>query len=278
MGSALSLFYSPIQNVGSLATDLARWATTPVNPYRFVPEEEDAYQVQEILLGFSLPLELVQVILDEAEYWPRLICQRESEPHLLQVNTTPENDHFGTRCYLISPKIPEFSKSGKSRILLRRIVFHTFSRDQGWSTSSFPGRYEGSHTWFDAVIFRGLRDNDEENPDRTYRRIKAGTLRNRPGVPSQVLSTYTNSDTWALQKNIRASSSEHLHEIVWDRDDPSPCSASPTEFSEVTGSGLGQGFVRELRPGDNIAVLAKAQYPGWCNHVGGVDMQILYAV
>ena len=59
---------------------------------------------------------------------------------------------------------------------------------------------------------------------------------------------------WHLQSNIRASAKEALHKVVWtDMDD------LKVNSQIETGSGDGRGFVRLLRPGDKIAVIARAR-------------------
>jgi hypothetical protein len=61
---------------------------------------------------------------------------------------------------------------------------------------------------------------------------------------------------WHLQSNVRASTDEALHEIVWtDRDDES----QPANSKE-TGRGAGTGFVRSIDPSrDEIAVVARTR-------------------
>ena len=63
---------------------------------------------------------------------------------------------------------------------------------------------------------------------------------------------------WHLQSNVRASTYEALHEIVWtDGDDESQPATSRN--SKETGSGAGTGFVRSIQPQDVIAVVARAR-------------------
>ncbi len=44
---------------------------------KYHPSVHDVLTVKDILLGFTanLPLEIVDAIIDEAEYWPRNVCQ-----------------------------------------------------------------------------------------------------------------------------------------------------------------------------------------------------------
>lgn len=62
----------------------------------------------------------------------------------------------------------------------------------------------------------------------------------------------TDSKVWHLQNNTH-SEDETWHEVIWTDMDDSQTS------SKETGSGPGTGFVRLLRPGDSIAVIAKAR-------------------
>jgi hypothetical protein len=75
----------------------------------------------------------------------------------------------------------------------------------------------------------------------------------------------TGSKVWHLQRNVRASPQEALHEITWtDRDDPEK-KEETTEALHTTGTGWGYGFVRELTPGDRIAIYARAQVSISCS-------------
>ncbi|KAH6905061.1 hypothetical protein BKA70DRAFT_1108445, partial [Coprinopsis sp. MPI-PUGE-AT-0042] len=233
--------------------------------------EDDVLAVQEVLLE-HLPIEIIHLILDKAEYWPRLLAQRESEPPLRICN--PISDKV-LHTVISFPGIPESCLTHESRMKLRRVVFHILSHDQGWGGDpNLTGRFEGSWTWFEASIIRGeihrLLEGASEN-------AKSG-----PGVPFRVPNPSNGEKVWHLQSNVRASPSHaEMHEVVWDlTQDASLTSPSLIGQSDLlkTKGWPGSRFRRRVQPGDRIAVFARAQYPGWVNNVLFVDVQIFYAL
>ena len=95
---------------------------------------------------------------------------------------------------------------------------------------------------------------------------------------------------WVVQRNLVASSTVREYRVVWKDDD-----CETLEGKELLeGCGCGTGFLDALRPGDRIAVVARAkvrdQLPhrltsdddfqewGWENHVHGVSVEIMYSI
>ena len=131
-----------------------------------------------------------------------------------------------------------------------------------------PGRYEGSYTWFEAVIVRDsivhvLRS--EPGPDNDY--IESSMIQEAlhrryfdPEVDSGVITIKTpdddNSDTWNIQRNERANGKFQLHTVVWTDEEEAE---DESILMNETGRGLGRGFVRSLKKEDRIAVLARAK-------------------
>ncbi|KAF6760630.1 hypothetical protein DFP72DRAFT_76792 [Ephemerocybe angulata] len=242
--------------------------------------ERDVKEVQEILLDF-LPLELINMILDEAEYWPVLICRNVSSP-AKEIAARAYPEHCAKYCYYISPKLPNTIRPKKVTFILR-------SRDQGWGGDpGVTGTYPGSWTWFEAAIFRGL-DAFIEDADRTARRVKGSEMPPRSPSDSsetqppiegavQIEHPCNGSNLWMLQRNRRANRGEAQHEITWTSIDDVETKEDTDEALDRSGSGGGYGFVCSLQPGDRIAVYARAQYPGWVNHVHGVEIQIYYSL
>ena len=107
----------------------------------YYPETpEDVWTVAfDLQRALGLPKELVRMILQEAEYWPRSDVQR-TEQCLV-------NNYHGDLVYLQSQPI-----SGKVQI----IIFTITSHNQGWSDHvQDHGTYNGSWTWFSAWKIRG---------------------------------------------------------------------------------------------------------------------------
>ncbi|KJA19745.1 hypothetical protein HYPSUDRAFT_204331 [Hypholoma sublateritium FD-334 SS-4] len=267
---------------------------------------EGVIAVRLHLLHF-IPAELVQQILDDAEYWPRVCCTFEP-PEELRLRTTRSNAFNAAQCCVVTPPIPVLEGVP---VRARRVRFRIRSHDQGWGGEAAPGPYENSHTWFEALVIRGYRDaggrhsaNAEEEisemlEDRdAYPHMQHGGLLLRAnefpattlffglfgGAPARTmtLTTVMNPragadapDVWGVQRNRRADREERMHEVVWNpRADPSDEETDP----RLTGSSLGVGFVDSLQPGDRVAVVARALYPGWENCVRSVSVEICLSV
>jgi hypothetical protein len=129
MGQTVSWLISTEGPPARLASQLAT-SLGGQRPRRYVPKEEDVLAAQAVLLE-HLPIEIIHLILDEAEYWPRLLAQRESDPPV-RVAASHSPTNIASHCYLVSPRIPESCLRHESRMKLRRVVFHVLSHDQGW--------------------------------------------------------------------------------------------------------------------------------------------------
>ena len=108
-------------------------------------------------------------------------------------------------------------------------------------------------------------DDGIDNPDEVAHRIQDASTRNTsdkagPEDAFQVPNPWrSGSKVWHLQRNVRASSQETLHEITWtDEDDPEK-KENTKQVLKDTGTGWGYGFVRQLKPGDRIAIYARAR-------------------
>lgn len=205
-----------------------------------------------LLLSQLLPPELVITILDYAEFW-----------HVVAIGNSPRGDRVGE---LQSPKL-QASLTIPSHITrgsLRRIIFLTRSRDQGWS--SYPadhGSYNGSWTWFEAGV-RGL-DPDFEDPsidepvncehanalDHSHRTV---CLQNNERYKYEPINIIT---------NVHAGRDVKEHKVEWSMD-------SPDESV--------RNMMAEIKGGCRIEVAAHARYPGWCNYVEKVQIIALRPV
>ena len=62
-----------------------------------------------------------------------------------------------------------------------------------------------------------------------------------------------------IQHNVTASLDWRLHTITWNRDSQDSTT---------------KAWIEQLKPGDTIAVFARAQFPGWVNFVRSVRVDI----
>lgn len=102
------------------------------------PTPEDVLAVRSLLLAF-LPAELVNLILDEAEYWPKVTLGfKEEQPLALHARDQGNN---ATVCCLVTPKLRDLIDSDVDQpIKVKVVCFEIVSHDQGWcDENNFPG-------------------------------------------------------------------------------------------------------------------------------------------
>lgn len=126
---------------------------------------------------------------------------------------------------------------GRPQQPVQQIVFTIESHDQGWSNyKAWHGTYQQSYTWFEAQLFASGHTE---------------ALAERP----------------VIMRNVHASQRVYRHSIVWQADMPNSTYDSESRAIE--------NWVRRLEPGDKVAVVPRAVYPGWANHVKSVQIDIL---
>ncbi|KAJ5952382.1 uncharacterized protein N7479_010795 [Penicillium vulpinum] len=266
-------------------TDSGRDESIPdPEPQVFNPSLADVFKVRHLLqwsLPRSLPEELVDIIVDAAEYWPsiehrmedRRIIQKDCDQVLLK--TVP-------LCYDRNSLGQESSPTPLPHRGIhpcRKIVFNISSHDQGGGPRR-DNMYESSWTWFDAEVIHGAHTRN-----MYVNGVEQEILDNERG---QVRKHYTEADALLLPRENKlqgngANVSDMQHNtIVWDyRDDIQADSAEALEIEKTQGRGRlnldGHG-VRELEVGDSIALWARARFPGWSNHVHRASVRIYWAV
>ncbi|KAI1460149.1 hypothetical protein F4805DRAFT_418303 [Annulohypoxylon moriforme] len=174
---------------------------TPTSFYEARPE--DIVEVKDILSKVrNIPPELVDMILDRAEYWAcsaTVIDYSNHPQHKITIlGARPAQDQFLLRTEPLgltkwSPSSPdlwrvesapkqlkkEYAESDLKELIggplsalehpFRKVVFDIVSCDQGWSSDNIHhGQYAGSYTWFDAGLERFDQENEciPECPDR----------------------------------------------------------------------------------------------------------------
>lgn len=120
---------------------ISRNMTNETNNH-FIPHATDALDVRSILWQKNLPVELIDYIIDSAEYWPRFVASVEdpvtvaNNRKVLYIQSQPLPGLFtlgGRRGGLVVGGVKTSSINPA-----RRIVFRIRSNDQGWSSN--PGR------------------------------------------------------------------------------------------------------------------------------------------
>ncbi|EDR04267.1 uncharacterized protein LACBIDRAFT_295078 [Laccaria bicolor S238N-H82] len=258
------------------------------------PLEWEVLYLRRCLL-FFIPVELVDLIIDHAQYWPQTSWflgykpdftlpftrhSADNNSHWLYVQCGPIDLEEKERAIQVREKLlakkkwSDFKFSRKEKVSnvaaekekpkairkVKKVVFRIWSHDQGRGAQEphLTG-YEASFTWFEAAICPG--EELPKGPMGSVRDLDYPLLEDVVDpltLPPRKAGVWK---IWHLQSNIRGSADEALHEIVWtDRDDESQTATSwnPKE----TGSGAGTGFVRSIQPRDVIAVVARARPRG----------------
>ncbi|RDB16593.1 hypothetical protein Hypma_002824 [Hypsizygus marmoreus] len=243
-------------------------------PERPSPSVDDVFTARDLLLHF-LPLELVYVIFDTAEYWPKISAE---SMRSIDVPADHTNGNNAAAYCVVTHSIPQILCGSKPiPLTVKRVTFSLVSCDQGWGGEiRTRGTYQDSYTWFEAAIIQGsgadvatrLMSLGAMNADvfnaKAYSRTSGAEIEN-PLEPTK---------RWHLQTNIQVSSVRKSHVVEWT--DGDIIDDAETD-AKAHGRGTGRGFIHSLAPGCGVAVVARAQYPGWTNHVESVKVEIFYS-
>jgi len=244
----------------------------------YYPRSQDDVFVVRLLLIDFVPLEIADIIIEMAQYWPKMSSRID---RTLSVTASRSERNNASCCCLVTQRIPkrklhpgedpEISMKVRPRI----VRFLMKSHDQGWSDNRQDhGTYSGSWTWMEAAILRSSPDT----PDPWWWDVHSSTGPiSEPTTHGEAVNPNTGKTRWLVQRNVCASGESKYHEVIWtDSDDDDDESA--LEDSRQTGRGSGQAFVQSLLPGDRVAVFARALFPGWVNYAEEVEVDIFYSV
>lgn len=145
--------------------------------------------------------------------------------------------------------------------------------------SNYLGTYNGSHTWFEAFAERPLStaviqeaaplpdpvDITDESKLKELQSSDGRLVWKTITIPQITRSddgledVVTEKKIWHVQKNVHAKREVTEHEVVWtsadyDRDEE----ADNGEAGDKTGAGKGDDFVKCLKSGDRIGIVARA--------------------
>ncbi|KAJ5747268.1 uncharacterized protein N7511_008964 [Penicillium nucicola] len=257
---------------------------TEPEPEQFYPSLWDVLKVRYLLqwkISNGLPEELIDMIVDAAEYWPSI-------EHKMQDKKTIQKDCDQTLlktvplCYdrnSLGKDEPPKPLPHRGAHPCRKIIFKLSSRDQG-NGRRRENMYQYSWTWFDTEVIKAAHEqqmyiNGEEQE----------ILDNERG---QERKHYTEADALLLPRGNKlqvngAHVGEMQHvEIVWDTQDAILPESTEADYIErdlgrgrLTLDGRG---VRELEVGDSLALWARARFPGWSNHVEKAAVRVFWAV
>ncbi|PYH99501.1 hypothetical protein BO71DRAFT_479426 [Aspergillus ellipticus CBS 707.79] len=220
-----------------------------------------------------LPVEIVDMIMDAAEYWAstenvlegQTVIRKDQDQMLL--TTVP-------LCYGVQTPDTASLKLLPHRTVhpCRRVIFSLLSHDQGWGGGiRNRGQYEGSYSWFDTEIIHAAHQRPQIGPSE-----EQGPAHFGPDHPHLL------PNASKLQSNRTAVSAPQRHTIVWDHlDNIRADSSEAEEIEHSQGRGratLDGSQVRGLEVGDAIAVWGRARFGGWTNHVQRVSVRVFWAI
>lgn len=249
---------------------------------QFYPDIFHVLKVRHILLwkikSDGLPAEVVDMIIDAAEYWP-------SSEFTLQQRITIQKD-VDQAVLSTSPLcFDEKTLDAASPQLLphrtihpcRKIVFSILSHDQGGYPDGSPDSYHGSFTWFDAEVIHKAHEPSQRQG--IHQRMNPTDMSPKHYAPTDPLLLPREN---ALQRNRARKRSAKRHTIVWHHLD-NIAADSPEAADVDRDSGRGRDTldgkqVREMELGDSIVVWARARFPGWRNYVDGLAVRVFWAV
>lgn len=291
-------------------------------PKEFYPSLEDVSQVRDMLCrlwstssttstaskrrSVVLPDEVIDIILDEAEYWPSVVTRLNTTPFVIAADGDTECLTTPPLCYCLAKgrqqkeeKSSTSAEEGAPQILLhrgihpcRKIVFDISSHDQGWGgESSHRGTFQGSWTWFDAYI-RPSNNKDRADEDCTMSDSTTSTTTtttttrstnatsNSEGPDSTRLRPFLPEPT-KLQCNRTATINSTDYHIVWHYlDEVAADSPEAEKIERETGRGratLDGSAVRNMKVGDEVSVWLRARFAGWRNHVDKMSVRVFWA-
>ncbi|KAF8650933.1 hypothetical protein AX16_005031 [Volvariella volvacea WC 439] len=231
----------------------------------YIPSEQHVKSVR-YLLQYFLPLELVDLIIEDAEYWPRLHSERSERITVAAADEIPSLKSVW--CYLVSPPVPDpIQALGESKT--RRIEFKVQSHDQGWAT------HPGPWSWFEAVIIPAPGKTTPDWLSAALRDPINLRTHSKGAAFDQLFEDPQNTMRWHIASNPIAVWEMQDHSVVWTQQEIK----GHQDANSLKGrEGLGHELVRALQPGDRVAVLALAEQWGWENHVYSGSIDIYYSV
>lgn len=247
----------------------------------------DVLKVRYILrnkISRPLPEELVDIILDSAEYWASAEVEMSQGERIVHKDRDQVILKTVPLCYdrasLASSSVPT-PLPHRGKYPCRKIIFHISSHDQGGSGNRpRENMYEGSWTWFDTEVIRAahLKNMYKDDKEQEVLENEGGQVARHFGPENPKLLPRGDK----LQSNKAHVSKLQEHHIVWHYlDNVSPDSPEAEEVERMQGRGSltldGRG-VRELEVGDSIAVWARARFPWWLNRVARARVQIYWAI
>ncbi|KAA8642230.1 uncharacterized protein ATNIH1004_011171 [Aspergillus tanneri] len=226
----------------------------------------------------GLPLEIVDLIVDAAEYWASVESKMNGH-RVIRQDGDQVLVRTGPLCYDEKTLDSPSPKVLPHRTVhpCRKIVFSISAHDQGWGSSRRldQSAFDGSNTWFDIEVVHSAYERTQEAASPIPEAGPTG-IRLGPGHP------LLNPSPRKLQSNRTHERKTEHYTITWHHLDHTPAdSAEAEEIERSQGRGratLDGSQVRTLEVGDAISIWGRARYGGWSNHVERVSVRIFWAI
>ncbi|KAJ5082040.1 hypothetical protein N7532_011083 [Penicillium argentinense] len=264
----------------------------------FFPSLWDVLKVRYLLqwkIRKGLPPELVDAVIDAAEYWPSTVHEMEGKRRVMcdrdqvLLKTVPlcydrkvclAPLWFSSAVWRLTSRDQNPNHSPHRTVHpCRKIVFHLSSHDQGGGRAR-EDMYHGSWTWFDTEVIREAHTK-KMYVDGTEQEIledELGYVKKHFEPSDQLLSPRSKQ----VQMNGARVSEMQDRVITWHYlDDVAANSTEAYHIERTEGRGrlmLDGHVVRELQVGDSIALWGRARFTGWANYVDRASVRIFWAV
>ena len=115
-------------------------STTKCTQDHHCPTPDDVFTVRSFLLVL-VPAELANLILNEANYWPKATLIFKPETPLV-VEASSNEQRKAHVCCLVTSKLCDLLCGDKAEpYKIKSVCFKIVSHDQGWCDDNFPGIY-----------------------------------------------------------------------------------------------------------------------------------------
>ncbi|PPQ67202.1 hypothetical protein CVT24_011273 [Panaeolus cyanescens] len=240
--------------------------TQPAPSPRYLPD--DIFAIQNTLRHF-VPVEIADIILDYAEFWPWLSVSRNAYPTALTALEAPDSD--AQWCYLVSPPVPALVRNGTPMpTRVNMVKFQLKAYPTVWGNQMIR---EDLDTWFEASILKAdsgvVYDTSVPDPHQWYTDLAQQPKLLNSFSPDPLSSTSQSAINNPLDEQRRwyvtantTLSKECWKEVAWRRMD----------------SGATSEFVDALSVGDRVVLMVRAPNPGWLSTIFNAKIEFYYSL
>ncbi|KAF9033750.1 hypothetical protein BDZ89DRAFT_1062848 [Hymenopellis radicata] len=260
-------------------------AAPDADTHDYVPTEEDINRLRSLFFSaIDIPAELIEIILDMAEYWPSVRSERFLDVAVKSARREGSPYPTAEWCYLVSPRVPSHAK------FVKAITIQTESCDQGWGGEpEHRGTYNGSWTWFEAAIIRSDDDSipwwvsgvERSLPVDLYREgLDRSAAERNAALSCEVRLPDLDRSRWHVSSNLTAVKKYKENVVHWTAEDPKDIDNDiPPGHRHARGIyGRDADFVNLMQSGDRVALLVMTKFPMWTNNIRQASITVHYSI